>query len=296
VNAIYRDASLEEKLAYARTLASAGSLIREQLWAQEPDGKGGTVWQPSAGKILLVMETGDMLGIHPAAALSNINIIDGKPALPPALVAGLVRDAGHELRVVTSGTVEGGDFAALATLVRTDDTAFTYVAEWSLKRAAASGLVQYFERNGIWVLEAVSDSDFSESWVKYPQALAKARALGEVTDEGAQDVKMGLRTPEEMGAKVSENGEMLATPPPREQAAEPAEDWLALAAAATTVQEVVDLGKRAGSDYKGPVRSALMKRHGELTRELEAAAAEAVKPTESKLERFLSGTVPPGDE
>lgn len=296
MNATYRDASLEEKLAYARTLASAGTLIRDQLWDSEPDGKGGNVRKPSAGKILLVMETGDMLGIHPMTALTVINIIGGKPALPPALVSGLVRDAGHELRVTTTGTVKGGDFAATATLVRKDDPAFTYAAEWTLHRAAESGLVNYFERNGGWVLEAVGDSDFSESWVKYPQALAKARALGEVTDEGAQDVKMGLHTPEEMGARVSESGEMIAPPDPREQPAAPTEDWLTLAAAATTVEEVVELGKRAGEDYKGPVRSALMKRHGELSREAEAAAAaETAKPTESKLERYLSGTVPPSE-
>ena len=116
-----------------------------------------------------------------------------------------------------------------------------------------------------------------------------------MTDEGAQDVKMGLRTPEELGAKVTEDGEMIAaTARPNEDAA-PAEDWAALAAGATTKEEMVALGKRAmaAGEYKGATRSLLMARDGEITRELAAAGVEDPAVV---TKRFLSGTVNPSSE
>jgi hypothetical protein len=289
----YREASLGDRMAYAEMLANSGTLIRKELWAEVADITGAKSFRPSAGMIFHILETGDSLGIHPMTALMVINIIDGKPTIPPTLVAALVREAGHELRVATTGTVLEGNFSAVWTLVRKDDRNFTFAAEWTLQRAAAAGLVNYSRVNGVWTLSPVDDNEFSRSWVQYPEQLTKARALGEVTDEGAQDVKMGLHTPEEMGAAVNSAGEMIA--PPKAKPAEPAEDWLELLAEAKTFEESVEVGKRiiAAGQYTGAVRTAAMKRGGELKRAEPAAEPDLKVVAEARQAKFFSGTDAP---
>ena len=78
----YEAAGLDEKMRYVQTLTSAGSLIPKGL---HDAGK------PSPGKVLLVLETGAMLGIHPMAAMGGIHIIEGKATISPGLMSGLVR-------------------------------------------------------------------------------------------------------------------------------------------------------------------------------------------------------------
>lgn len=233
----YEAAGLDEKMRYVQTLTSAGSLIPTGL-----HDKG----QPSPGKVLLVLETGAMLGIHPMAALGGIHIIEGKASISPGLMSGLVRKAGHKLRVTTTGTIKGGDFAATASLTRADDLDFTYSATWTLARAATAGLAG------------------KSVWKNYGEAMCKARAISEVVREGAEDVLMGVSyTPEEMGALVTDAGEMVATV----EKVEPSEDWAALVAAATTTAELMGIRDRAAAvDEYTTNRVLFLAKAGELGR------------------------------
>jgi hypothetical protein len=236
----YEAAGLDEKMRYVQTLTTAGGLIPSGL-----HDKG----QPSPGKVLLVLETGAMLGIHPMAALGGIHIIEGKPSISPGLMSGLVRKAGHKLRVTTSGTIKGGDFAATATLTRADDPDFTYSATWTLDRAQRAGLAG------------------KSVWKNYGEAMCKARSISEVVREGAEDVLMGVSyTPEEMGALVTDAGEMVQVPD------EPTEDWAASIAAADSkdsVTEIVNRAKEAG-EFTDAVRTLALTHYGMLKRAAEA--------------------------
>lgn len=257
----YEAAGLDEKMRYVQTLTTAGSLIPTGLHEQ---GK------PSPGKVLLVLETGAMLGIHPMAAMGGIHIIEGKAAISPGLMSGLVRKAGHKLRVTTTGTIKGGDFAATASLTRADDPDFTYSATWTLERAARAGLAG------------------KNVWKSYGEAMCKARAISEVVREGAEDVLMGVSyTPEEMGALVTDAGEMVEV-----KDAEPSEDWAAsieAAASKDALTEVVNRAKEAG-EFTDAVRTLALTHYGMLKRSAEAedvvdgeiideAEAEPTEPT-----------------
>ncbi|TFC92070.1 MULTISPECIES: hypothetical protein [Cryobacterium] len=260
----YEAAGLDEKMRYVQTLSSAGELIPRGLHAA---GK------PSPGKVLLVCETGAMLGIHPMAAIAGINVIEGRATISPALMSGLIRKAGHKLRVSTAGTVEGGDFVATARLTRSDDPDFTYEVSWTPARAARAGLCKYEQQQGKWAVNARSKSGSALPWESYTEALCKARAIGEVAREGAEDCLMGVQyTPEEMGALVSEGGEMVATV----DKPEPTEDWAALVAAVTTLAELKEIRDRANAaDEYAANRALFLARSGEISRGEETAPAEA---------------------
>ncbi|WP_104084219.1 hypothetical protein [Cryobacterium sp. Y11] len=279
----YEAAGLDEKMRYVQTLASAGDLIPKGLW-----DRGA----PSPGKVLLVFETGSMLGIHPIAALGGIHVIEGKPTISPGLMSGLVRKAGHKLRVTTKGTIEGGDFAATATITRSDDPDFTYSATWTPSRAARAGLCKYEVKNGKWVVTARSKSGNPLPWEAYSEGLCKARAIGEVVREGGEDVLMGVSyTPEEMGALVTDAGELQSTPDKDAAPAEPAEDWPALVATATTIADLKDIRDRAvAADEYTANRAMFLARQGELSRAEETALP--VDPDED----VVDAVIVPDDE
>ncbi|WP_104137296.1 hypothetical protein [Cryobacterium sp. Y62] len=259
---VYRNESLEARMGYARTMASAGDLIPKGLWSSPG---GGVLPAPSPGKVLLVMETGAMLGIHPVAALSGVNIIEGKPSISPALMSALVRGAGHTLRVVTDGTVEGGDFTATATLTRSDDLEFTYKSTWTPHRAMRAELCTYTKVGGVWKVSATGKGGGVKPWQAYTENMCKWRAVGEVCGEGAQDVIMGMHTPDEIGGLVTDAGEMIST---ADTKSEPTEDWLALIEATDDKYDLSVLSQRIqGFEAKDGTRV----RDSEMTEALRTA-------------------------
>ena len=241
----YAKASLDERRAYVSAIAQAGDLLPQSLWSKpQPDGQGGmTRPAPSPAKVLLLAETGSMLGLHPMAALQSIHIIEGKPTLSANLLAALVRRAGHRLRVTTSGDWKAGTFVARAALIRSDDPEFEFVVEWTKERATTAGLAG------------------KGNWNKYPEAMCKARAITEVIREGAPDVTIvAAYTPEELGAaEVTEHGEpvelkpskddpapaavsdpgpQVSAEPPAPEVRQPSRDWLVDANAAKSRDEL----------------------------------------------------------
>ena len=190
---VYRSGTLDERLRYARIMA-ASRLLPSSLRGGDPDAV--------AANTLMVMETGAMLNIHPIAALQGVHIIEGKPSLSAQLMSAKVHQAGHKLRVVTSGDVVTNaqgkldpaktTFKAVATLIRSDDEKHPFVVTWDYKRAERAKVLG------------------KDNWVKYFEAMIKARAISEVAREGAPDALMGvIYTPEELGATVDEQGEPI---------------------------------------------------------------------------------------
>lgn len=200
----YASATLAEKRAYVEAIAQAGDLLPSALMSKptmDPNTRQMIPARVQPGKVLLLAETGAMLGIHPMAALQGIFIIEGKPSLSANLLGALVRRAGHKLRVTTTGTWADGSFIARAVLIRSDDPDFEFVVEWNRMRAKQAGL------------------DGKGNWSKYPEAMAKARAITEVIREGAPDVTLvAAYTPEELGAKVEgAEGDVVEMSARREQ-------------------------------------------------------------------------------
>jgi hypothetical protein len=129
------------------------------------------------------IEYAEALGIQPIHAITSIHVISGKPSASADLIAGLVRRAGHKLRVTATDT------EATAELIRSDDPDFTYTATWTIAKAKAAGLTS------------------NQTWSKFPSAMLRSRAITEVARQGASDALYGvIYTPEELGADVDQEG------------------------------------------------------------------------------------------
>lgn len=162
--------------------------------------------------VLWAVEYGRTINITPMAAITGVHIIEGKPTASAGLMSGLVRRAGHRLRVRTTGSVAAGDITAVCTIVRSDDPDHPFEASWDLHRAVRAGLIDRLavDEDGRTVIVARTKSGKPSSWEKYPEALLKARCVSESCRDACEEVLFGLHyTPEELGAEVNEDGEVV---------------------------------------------------------------------------------------
>lgn len=213
-------ASLPDLVRYAEHLAHADLLPKQ--FVNRP------------ANVLYAIEYGRTLGITPIAALTGIHVIEGKPSASSGLIGGLVRQAGHKLRV------KGDGRSATAQIIRADDPDWTYEVTWDLQRAEQAGLCQIKDGKP-WARDR---NGKPTAWEKYPAAMLKARAITEVARDACEDVLFGLHyTPEELGAYVNQDGEPVDAPvqPLRsvrtEQVVEP-RDFLHEAYEAVTAEDV----------------------------------------------------------
>ncbi|MFF7130331.1 hypothetical protein [Streptomyces sp. NPDC008240] len=165
-------ATLPEKMQYAKALAASGMLPGQ--YRQQP------------ANLLYALEYAESLGLHPMAAITGIHVIEGKPSASAALISALVRRAGHKLRV------QGNDQEAVAQIIRSDDPDWVFEARWTMARAEQAGLAK------------------KKVWREYPAAMLKARAITEVARDACEEALSGMHyTPEELGANVNAEGEVV---------------------------------------------------------------------------------------
>lgn len=185
-------ASLPEKLTYAKALAESGLLPAQ--YRQRP------------ANILYALEYGATIGIGTMAAITGVHVIEGKPSASAGLISALVRRAGHKLRQRVERD-ERGNPIGVCEIVRADDPDYTYRTEWTLERAAKAKLTG------------------KDVWLKYPEAMLKARAVTECARDACEEVLFGLHyTPEELGAEISEDGTVVITDARQRPAPTPAVD------------------------------------------------------------------------
>lgn len=168
--------NLQDMVRYADHLADANLLPAQ--YRQKP------------ANVLYAMEYGRTLGITPIAAITGIHVIEGKPSASAALISGLVRQAGHKLRVTGNG------LSATAQIIRSDDPGFIYEVTWELKQNASGN-------------PNAQDAKLlnKDVWQKYPAAMLKARAISQVARDACEEVLFGLHyTPEELDARVDADG------------------------------------------------------------------------------------------
>ena len=154
--------NLPALIDYSKTLATSDLL---------PDAYRG-----KPANVLVAIEYGRALALEPMAAIQGITVIKGKPTASASLIAGLVRRAGHTLRVT------GSEKRAEAIIIRTDDPDFEFKSVWTIERASQAGLTG---KGG--------------SWKTYPAAMLKARAITEVARDACSEILAGVQyTPEEL--------------------------------------------------------------------------------------------------
>lgn len=135
--------------------------------------------------VLYAIEYGRTIGITPLAAIIGVHVIEGKPSASAALISGLVRRAGHKLRV----EADDAKLTATVTIIRSDDPDFVFTSTWDMDRAKIAGLTG------------------KQVWKNYPISMLKARAITEAARDACQEALFGLLyTPEELGATVDADG------------------------------------------------------------------------------------------
>jgi hypothetical protein len=138
-------------------------------------------------KVLVIAMKGRELRVPAMQALSHIHVIEGRPTMSAELMVALVLRAGHKLRVIESSAkrcvVEG---------VRADDPRHASREEFTMEDARAAGVAN------------------KQVWKQYPKAMLRARATSALCRYMFPDTLMGASlTPEELGAEVNEEGEVL---------------------------------------------------------------------------------------
>ena len=190
-----------ERIKYANTIAGARGLL--------PSGMKDAPPQEIAARVFLIFETGAMLGLNPMAALQGMDVIEGNVTISPQLFTGLVRGAGHKLRIKESGSIGAGDFRIDVTLIRKDDPEEPVEASWSLEDAVQAGLCDLIRDSstGLFRVNARSKNNNPLNWEKYPKDMCQWRALGRLARRGAADVTMGIGYfPEELEVALGELG------------------------------------------------------------------------------------------
>lgn len=166
-------APLPEQMRYAQALAQAATLPK--------------AYRDRPGDVLLAFAYAQSLGIYPAQVFTGIHIIDGRPSMSAELMGGLIRRAGHLLRM------SGDRQSATVEIVRHDDPDFKYRATFSIEDARDAGLLT------------------KENWRKYPAAMLIARALSACARQACADVLSGMAySPEELGSEIVDADELEA--------------------------------------------------------------------------------------
>jgi len=230
---------LDASVRFAQLLADADLLPKQFV------GKPANV--------LYAIEYGRTLGIAPVAAITGIHVIEGKPSASSGLIGGLVRQAGHKLRVTSDGATK-----ATAQIIRSDDPEFVYEATWTLDRAVVARLCEIKDGKP-WARDR---NGKPTAWEKYPAAMLKARAITEVARDACEDVLFGLHyTPEELGAVVNQDGEPIEASVTQLHRVQPGEPDQWATPAATVQAAVADLPPEsltpAGRDYLHEAHKAL---------------------------------------
>lgn len=222
----YEPGVLSAQMEYAKALAASSLLPRQ--------------YQGQPANLLWAISYGQTLGVDPMTAVQSIHVINGKPTASADLIAGLVRRAGHKLRIT------GDDRKAVAQIVRSDDPDFTFQAVWTIERANAAKLTG------------------KDTWKQFPAAMLKARAITEVARAACSEILQGtIYTPEELGAVVDQDGNPVdapvqqlrpvqAAPAPRQESAAQGRDYLHEAHEAPDADAVRRIYREAQADGAVP--------------------------------------------
>lgn len=241
--AIYQPGALAAQMDYAKAMAASDLLPRQ--------------YQGKPANLLWAVSYGQTLGIAPLTAIQSIHVINGKPTASADLIAGLVRRAGHKLRV------NGDDKRAVAQIIRADDPDFTFEVVWTIERAQAAKLTS------------------KDTWKNFPAAMLKARAITEVARAACSEILQGtIYTPEELGANVDADGVPIEAPvqqlrPVQQGEPDPwmTRDFLAEAEACTSADCAVDVYRQAQQAGADQLVLTAIRQVGQELRAAERAAA-----------------------
>jgi len=145
----------------------------------------------SPQKVVAIVQTGREMGLGMMQSLRGINIIKRKPCLSAELMLALVyrRVPGASVAIIET-TPEKCVIVASRPDVEPQEFSFT------IEDAGRAGLL----------------SKAGVIWKQYPQIMLQWRCISRVCRAVFPDAVLGMYTPEEMGAEVNIEGEVIALP------------------------------------------------------------------------------------
>ena len=144
-------------------------------------------------KAIVKVLYGQEVGIGPVTAMMGIHIIEGKPTMSGNLMASRVKASGkYDYRVKENSA----------------ERCVLEFFEYTAKGKESIGLTE-------WTMEDAKRAKLNERdvWKKYPKAMLFNRALSEGVKAHCPDVFSGasVYTPEELGADIDAEGNMIVT-------------------------------------------------------------------------------------
>jgi len=160
----------------------------------------------SAAQAIVKIQAGAELGIPPFAAMSGINVIQGKPALGAGLIAGRIKASGRY------------DYK----IIRLDDTGCVIAFYQGKDKIGESS----FTREDATKAGLMS----RDMWSKYPRNMFWARAISNGARWYCPDIFSGsVYTPEELGGEVVDADYVVteaAAPQPEPSKPQPQPHWI----------------------------------------------------------------------
>jgi len=147
--------------------------------------------------IFLAHIAGTPFGWDVTMSMRSFHIIEGQPTLKPEIQVALVRQAGHSV------TVKQSNADAVILVGRRSDTGDTAEVSYTTEDAKRAGLLG------------------KGNWKSYPEDMLFARAVSRLNRRLFQDVLLGCAyVPEELGATVDPDGEVISVTSMSELASE----------------------------------------------------------------------------
>ena len=184
--------------------------------------------------VFLAYIAGQPFGWDVTMSMRSFHIIEGTPSLKPEIQLALVRQAGHSVSVKTSSV------DAVVLVGKRQDTSDTAEVGYTIEDAKRAGLLG------------------KGNWKTYPEDMLFARAVSRMCRRLFQDVLLGCAyVPEELGATVSSEGEVLAVTPVAE--------LNATIPNVSTVQDVEETSETVVARVENSTRVNLLTETGDAT-------------------------------
>jgi len=171
-----------EAWAYAKALAAAQATPK--------------AYRGDPASVFLIMQAAVAIDVPVFAALSGINVVEGKAEAGAELMLALLHRAGHRVR-------HGGDrTAAWCEITRADDPDYTYRETFDLDDAEQAGLCKIRDRDR-GLVTARSRTGTALPWESHTRTMLRWRAISQAASYAAPETLMGVKyTPGEVGGEI----------------------------------------------------------------------------------------------
>jgi hypothetical protein len=174
------------------------TLMQQQASALAQSDIIPSAYKRRPANILVAAITGRHYGWDVLTAMRNGHVIEGAWGMKPEAMLGLVRQAGHSVR----GDI--GSAGASVTGIRADN-GDSMTVSFTVEDAVAAGLCALRDGKPF----ARSRNGQPLPWETYPSIMCYWRAVGLLCRVLFSDLTAGVHSAEEMGAAISEDGDVI---------------------------------------------------------------------------------------